>query len=261
MKKTLCPQLRPTFFCDLDHTLIYSHRVDLPAQKITVEIINGKSQSFMTEKTYQFFKDQTDVQLVPVTTRSMEQYRRINFFQDARFALVCNGGVLLVNGKSDDLWYTESLELIYQASTELKIAKAAVSSYHPTLQIHTVQNLFFYFKADHPAAISKMMENEWRFQYVNFMYDTSKVYCLPRVLTKGNAIRRFINKYDVLRTIGAGDNLFDVSMLNEVDTAIYPQHLDPLICAKERISTSNQLLSDEICNYLQSKSKEDLKHD
>ena len=39
-------------FCDLDHTLIYSHRVPIGLNKIAVEYLNGKEQSFMTQGTY-----------------------------------------------------------------------------------------------------------------------------------------------------------------------------------------------------------------
>ena len=38
-------------FCDLDHTLIYSHRVPIGLNKIAVEYLNGKEQSFMTQGT------------------------------------------------------------------------------------------------------------------------------------------------------------------------------------------------------------------
>ena len=43
------PEMR--FFCDLDHTLIYSHRVALGEEKVVVEYLNGKEQSFMTRTT------------------------------------------------------------------------------------------------------------------------------------------------------------------------------------------------------------------
>ena len=73
MKNKICGKQKTHFFCDLDHTLIYSHRVPIHNDKRVVEELHGESQSFMTEKTYEFFLSQEIVQLVPVTTRSREQ--------------------------------------------------------------------------------------------------------------------------------------------------------------------------------------------
>ena len=43
----------------------------------------------------------------------IEQYERINLGSGLfRYALVCNGGILLVDGKEDGEWYKDSLKLI-----------------------------------------------------------------------------------------------------------------------------------------------------
>lgn len=42
------------FFSDLDNTLVYSHRVSLPGERIAVEYLNDHIQSYMTKKTYDF---------------------------------------------------------------------------------------------------------------------------------------------------------------------------------------------------------------
>lgn len=86
------------FFSDLDNTLVYSHRVLLPGERIAVEYLNDHIQSYMTKKTYDFFSKSNGVFLIPATTRTCEQYARLSetFARfGCRYALVCNGGILL----------------------------------------------------------------------------------------------------------------------------------------------------------------------
>ena len=59
------------FFSDLDNTLVYSHRVSLPGERIAVEYLNDHIQSYMTKKTYDFFSKSIGVFLIPTTTRTL----------------------------------------------------------------------------------------------------------------------------------------------------------------------------------------------
>ena len=54
------------------------------------------------------------VQLLPVTTRSIEQYRRIQWPEETvpRWALTANGAVLLRDGVMDRDWYAQSREMV-----------------------------------------------------------------------------------------------------------------------------------------------------
>lgn len=59
------------FFSDLDNTLVYSHRVSLPGERIAVEYLNDHIQSYMTKKTYDFFSKSNGVFLIPTCGGSM----------------------------------------------------------------------------------------------------------------------------------------------------------------------------------------------
>lgn len=59
--------------------------------------------------------------IIPTSTRTEEQYKRIDLdIGIVPYALVCNGGVLLVNGKRDREWYLESLQMIGTADRKWK---------------------------------------------------------------------------------------------------------------------------------------------
>ena len=99
---------------DLDNTIIYSYKHEIGPEKRNVELYQGREISFITEKTYALLQQvKKRMLVVPTSTRSLEQYQRIDLGVGAfPYALVCNGGLLLVDGKIDEHWNRETLELI-----------------------------------------------------------------------------------------------------------------------------------------------------
>lgn len=110
---------------DLDNTLIYSYKHDIGVNKITVELYDGREVSYMTEKTYGLLKKlRKKILLVPTSTRTVEQYERIDLkVGKFPYALVCNGGILLVDGKREEGWYRESLQMISGSFQEMQTAQ------------------------------------------------------------------------------------------------------------------------------------------
>ena len=113
------------FHSDLDNTLIYSYKHEIGSEKRCVELYRGRELSYMTEKSLELLERIRErVLFVPTTTRTVEQYDRIRLGTTrAAYALVCNGGVLLENGREDDGWYQESLAGISDCAGELKNAE------------------------------------------------------------------------------------------------------------------------------------------
>ena len=166
-------------FCDLDHTLIYSHRVPIGLNKIAVEYLNGKEQSFMTQGTYDFLCKQNCVHLIPVTTRSKKQYERISVFHRelcCKYALICNGGILLVDGIEDPEWYSETLSLISPESSELQAIKELVQQVLLTSVLHDVCGLFFYIKHNNPALFAEQLRKVAHPKNICILHDRHKVY-------------------------------------------------------------------------------------
>ena len=113
------------FNVDLDNTIIYSYKHDIGNDKKNVELYEGREISFISERTYNLLKKVRDMYLiVPTSTRTIEQYNRVKLeIGDFKYALVCNGGILLRNGERDEDWYKKSLELIRTSEIELSKAK------------------------------------------------------------------------------------------------------------------------------------------
>ena len=241
------------FFCDLDHTLIYPHRVALDREKVVVEHLNGKEQSFMTQMTYEFLKKQDHLDLIPVTTRSETQFNRLTVFQNGglcKYALICNGGVLLVNGKEDRTWYEDTLTLISKEVLNLNKVRRIVQELLPSAEIHDVRELFFYIKHDSPCQFALQLTQRVLPTNICILYDRHKVYCLPLTLNKGVAIQRFEKRYGFAKAIAAGDSEFDLPMLLCVDTAIIPSGVGWQFNSQNVIVISDNVFSDGICRYL-----------
>lgn len=246
------------FFCDLDHTLLYSRRVPLPAGSRVVETLSGAPQSFMTERTYKFFRTQAMVRLVPTTTRSPEQYRRLGVLGGElpiSHALICNGGVLLQNGREDMAWREETLTLLAPVLGGLEEARRTVERLAPHAVIHDVESLFFYLRCDEPRHLALRIRRALPSGGVQVLHDSRKLYCLPRGLDKGTAVSRFKKRFRVEESLAAGDSEFDVPMLNAVDTALFPPALQNLVTAGERVPVESPVFSDGICDYLESRKR------
>lgn len=241
------------FFCDLDHTIIYSHRVSLGPDKVVAEYLNGKEQSFMTRETYRFFSCQSGIPLIPVTTRSKAQFERLHVFQGAircKYALICNGGVLLVDGAEDADWYRESLSLISQAIPELNRMRALVQRISPTSRIHDVCGLYFYAGHEEPAVLARQLKQSSEYPNIRILHDRHKVYCIPEILNKGTAVKRFAGKFGDTMTIAAGDSEFDIPMLARADIRMIPPGLAQDLPEENTIIVSDSVFSDGICSYL-----------
>ena len=118
------------FTTDLDNTLIYSYKHDIGKYKLCAEIYQGREVSFITTDTYRMLNQvRQKIAVVPVTTRTIEQYERIDLgMGKLPYALVCNGGILLKDGKEDAEWYRDTLEMISESSGEIQKAVHALEN-------------------------------------------------------------------------------------------------------------------------------------
>lgn len=236
---------------DLDNTLIYSYKHDIGADKRCVEIYQGREVSFITEKSYNLLKNIKDkVILVPTTTRTIEQYGRVDLgIGKIEYALVCNGGVLLVNGEEDGEWYCESLKLVECCRSELeKAQKILENDAHRNFEVRDIRRLFLFTKSEAPAESAQCLVDALDMEKVDVMCNGVKVYVVPKNLSKGIALKRFRERVRGHKVAAAGDSEFDISMLSEADVALAPAEL----------AKSHDLNKDVICMGTESVFSDDI---
>ncbi|SFR65391.1 HAD family hydrolase [Anaeromicropila populeti] len=216
------------FNSDLDNTMIFSYKHDIGEHKRNVEQYQGREISFITEKTYELLQQvQEKVLFVPTTTRTKEQYERINFqIGKIKYALTCNGGVLLVDGIEDEEWYNKSLEMISGCKSELKKAQEYLEKdARRTFEVRNIKELFIFTKCNEPESVVADLKQILDLNQTEVFHNGVKVYAVPKALSKGIALQRFKQYMSANQTIAAGDSEFDVSMLREADLGLAPKAL------------------------------------
>jgi len=210
---------------DLDNTLIYSYKHDIGNTRINVEIYQGREISFLTENTYDNLrKIKENILIVPTSTRSIEQYNRINLrIGNLPYALVCNGGILLVNGEKEPSWYQTSLEIIQESLPALNTARHFLEKdMRRKFELRFIEELFLFTKCNEPESVINELKEITDPCTTDVFHNNEKVYVVPKNLSKGKAVERFREYIKADKVIAAGDSGFDISMLRAADIGIAP---------------------------------------
>ena len=216
------------FACDLDNTLIHSHRRRSEVD-ICVELLNGREQSFITpyaQSLVEKIQSAENIMLVPVTTRSVEQYRRIQWQEGCapELALVCNGSVLLRNGSIDDEWRKESVELTRPYEEELKRLCGMYSGYSCFKTVRIVDGMFLFAYCREEENTAEIAADCAGDTVLRTQYSGHKLYFFPPAADKGRAVRRLFQELEFSEIIAAGDSVIDLPMLEEADRALVPDN-------------------------------------
>lgn len=192
---------------------------------MNVETYKGRNISYMTEKTQILLGHlRKKCLIVPTTTRTIEQYNRIHIgARPFEYALVCNGGILLVNGESDHAWYAQSRELAADSERELQRAYELLKK-EPLrkFELRFIEKLFVFTKCNDPDTVISRLNMELDAKKVDVLSNKEKVYVVPKKLDKGMAVGRFRAYIGADEVIAAGDSRFDVPMVKAADTGVVP---------------------------------------
>jgi hypothetical protein len=220
---------------DLDRTMIYSKRArtlgvdDDPS--VCVEVHDGKPASYMTVAAAELFTELiAEALVVPVTTRIVEQYRRVQLpGPPPRYAITTNGGVLLVDGQPDRRW-TRYVERELTGTFPLDdVWDQAGHICHPefTDKIRNASGMFVYAVIKPNKLPSGFVEDVsgwaaergWRTSLQG-----RKLYWVPEQLTKSRAVAEVAARAGCDTVFAAGDSLLDVDLLLGADRGIHPRH-------------------------------------
>ena len=199
------------FACDLDNTLIHSYK-KFREGDICVEIFDGREQSFISPRALDLLKKiSARIFFVPVTTRSIEQYRRIFWAENfcPRFAVVANGAFFLDGDNREN--FLREVVAPYEEELKLQLA-AADEKIFSIARIVDESFLFLKCREDFDAEI---------------FFDTSltvqrtgkKIYLFPPLLNKGEALKLLTKKFSPEKIFAAGDSEIDLPMLELADVA------------------------------------------
>lgn len=223
---------------DLDRTLIYSlNAIGVPGDApglVPAEVIDGRTVSYISQQALDMLKElAAKIVFMPVTTRTIAQYRRINLFQETvipDYAVTSNGGNILVNGVVDQEWRAAVGQLVERGSVRAEEAGRIVRSVVRAEWITSERycdELFYTFVVHRDSLpldeITRMAERldglGWKVSLQG-----RKLYIVPEAVNKSDAILHVRRTVRSEPMVASGDSLLDKSLLAAADYAIAPCH-------------------------------------
>ncbi len=226
---------------DLDRTLVYSPAAlgltctDEEAPRLLcVEVYGGRPLSFVTERAAADLARLAEARvLVPATTRTVAQLRRIHLpGPPPAYALCANGGRLLRNGVEDVDFTAAVADRLGSAGAPLPELRAeldrALTGVDPFVEkVREADGLFCYAVVDRERLPTSWVEDLTAFAAERgwaVSVQGRKVYCVPAALTKAAAAREVAALMGAGRLVAAGDSVLDSELLDAADAAIRPAH-------------------------------------
>lgn len=257
----------PLVALDLDKTLIFSARslhlpTDVPAPELVeVERLDGAPLSFATARELHLLAelDRAAV-VVPVTTRTLAQYRRVDLGLRPRFAIAANGGHVLVDGTPDPDWAAAVADAVAAACAPLAEMLVLAERFAAPGWARTVRaadDLFVYLVAHERPAIPDLTEFAADAAAAGWAVSMQgrKVYLVPSLLTKQRAVDEVARRAGTGLRLAAGDSVLDIPMLLAADAAVRPAHgeLHELGWTAPQVSVTTAvggLAGEELCELL-----------
>ena len=222
---------RILFACDLDNTLLVSHRYRQTGD-ICVEINQGKEQSFMTKRAIALLRQVIrKVDFVPVTTRSIEQYQRIRWPEgcEPELAVTTNGAVLLRQGGIDEDWVRQVRPKIDVWREEMQLQHEKWSLSKDFIRCRIVDDSYLFLYCDEDINVRACADACRMQSQLEVAYQGRKIYLLPPGLGKGDAVVLLKERLQSCYVCAAGDSTMDVSMLKVADKAYAESFLSDLV--------------------------------
>ncbi|WP_145415234.1 HAD family hydrolase [Paenibacillus xylanexedens] len=259
---------------DLDQTLVYSRRSmgvaeDAPGL-VPAEWIRGELSAFMSAETLnQLMTLPKDILFIPVTTRTVAQYQRIQIFQQEvipSYAITSNGGNILMNGKVDPFWNEHVRSKLQEHSAtaaEVRQIFDGVLNKEWVVGERLCDELFFAFVIHRDRMpVEEVTEKIKLVESLGWEASVQgrKLYLVPSAVNKRAAVEHIRHQIGDVPVVASGDSLLDRCLLDYADYAIAPRHGE-LYREKQRnpdavhyqfTEKSGIFAADEILNYVRS---------
>ena len=197
-----------------------------------MELNQGKEQSFMTRRTIELLREiNKQVDFVPITTRSLEQYRRIEWPEgcELQLAVVANGAVLLRQGEVDEGWSQQIRPVVDICHDELQAQYVRQSLSKAYVSCRIVDDSYLFLYCNEETDVRACADECRRQTWLKVEYQGRKIYFFPPGLDKGEALRRLKKYWGMCYVYAAGDSRMDIPMLEFADMSFAESGLQGLV--------------------------------
>ena len=218
---------------DLDRSLIYSGNF-LNEHGYNGDVIEvektATNSSYITTEVLSTIRDtidnRRDLLIVPVTSRNIQQFNRINIpGVNFKYAITTGGGKIFCNGREDISWNTLIDDMIDIDSMELLLSdmrKLQDIEVEPSV----VDGVYIYTKLRNPSVCMDEIEQlKTKYSEIfDIRMDKKKVYATFRKINKGEALKYLANKLRVPMISAFGDSEMDTPMFAKANNIYIPSH-------------------------------------
>ena len=132
--------------------------------------------------------------IIPTSTRTEEQYKRIDLdIGIVPYALVCNGGVLLVNGSVTESGIWSRCQMIRNSRPEMEKAQQILArDSRRKFELRFIDELFIFTKCEKPEEVVEDLQAKLTTKLVDVFHNGEKVYVVPVNLEGSRTFSRII---------------------------------------------------------------------
>ena len=210
--------------CDLDNTFIF-RKVNPLCDYIPVEYNHGKPVMYISKKALELFRT-TDkcIEFVPVTARSIEEFKRINIFaqKQPQYVITSLGGVILKNGNIDAEWEKRREAIMRSVRKILKEIFLKYKTKEYILRAMVVDESYLFIQSKCAENTASEIQSVYDESCLDILSRKEKIYIVPKEINKESAVRRVRTELDADVLVVAGDSDADNGMLNIADYALVP---------------------------------------
>ena len=223
------------FASDLDRTLIYSKSFIKDEMKdvFPVERKDEIDLSYMSEKSIALLSLLSNkTTFVPVTSRSLEQFRRVFFIKENltyKYAIVANGGILLKDDKIDLTWKGNiEKQMAEIVPPEEFLLKLDTFLKNPEINsFRCCDKLFIYIvlKTEYiEDGYVESLEELCNMHGYGTVKNNRKIYIIPFFINKWAPLKYIMEMEQESEVFSAGDSILDLPMLKNSTKGFVPAH-------------------------------------
>lgn len=206
------------FAAALDNTLIFSKGFVKDEDVIAVEYKDNKELSYMTKQALDYLKSLNEViTIVPITSRSLEEFKQLTFYSMFEYAILSNGLAILHKGLVEDgnwqaiiqkefdrIDLSDVESLLYNCSSLFK-SDFEFKGYYYCAEVKEHQEIMVL------RLLKPFLHKDW-----NCFVQGNKLYVVPKFVTKENALKYLTGKYDLdlIYSFGAGASKEDKNFID-----------------------------------------------
>lgn len=229
------------FFSDLDDTLIQTKRKTNFEKNVILAAVNkkGEDSSFFYQETKYFLDNLVSkgILFIPTTARNISAYRRTIIEQEysPEYAILNFGGTILRNGEVCPLW-KEEMRKSYLGTTPLIYIETALvwrlDMFDISPDIISISKVDDFYISITPRikddkklllSLSKLFSVILELYPEYHLYESDNSFALlPNCLNKKFAVEYLIKELNPSFTLGAGDNLHDLSFMDCCSFKVIP---------------------------------------